>query len=89
MSILCTVTIILAAEGSHLTSRGAPRLHSWGTQQLVPHSAKRGAWAPYLDGGHESEVANEDNAQLCGHILHDGPALAAEAYRRQGHRAST
>lgn len=35
---------------------------------------------PHLDGRHEGEVANEDDAQLCGHVLHDGPALAAQAW---------
>ena len=38
---------------------------------------------PHLDGRHEGEVANEDDAQLCGHVLHDGPALAAQACRGQ------
>lgn len=88
----CTLTTILAAQTSVPSHReGGPCawLHSWGTQQLVPHSAKRGALGPYLDGGHESEIANEDDAQLCGHVLHDGPALAAETCRRQGHGAST
>lgn len=45
---------------------------------------------PHLDGRHEGEVANEDDAQLCGHVLHDGPALTAQACRGQrGHRGST
>lgn len=45
---------------------------------------------PYLDGGHQGEVANEDDAQLRGHVLHDGPALTAEACRGQrGQGAST
>lgn len=54
------------------------------------HTARRRASGPYLDSGHESEVADENDAQLCGHVLHDGPALAAQACgRQQGRGAST
>lgn len=78
-------TTIPAAERSHLpgegacVEKGAPctELHSWGTGQLLLRSPEWRALGPYLDGGHQGEVANEDDAQLCGHVLHDGPALAA------------
>lgn len=61
-----------------------------GEPTLVPHSAQRRASRPYLDSGHESEVADENDAQLCGHVLHYGPALTAQACgRQQGYGAST
>lgn len=49
-----------------------------GRQQLAPCSPKLQPWrGPYLDGRHKGKVANENDAQLCGHVLHDGPALIA------------
>lgn len=32
----------------------------------------------YLDGGHQGEVPDKDDAKLRSHVLHDGPALIAQ-----------
>lgn len=37
----------------------------------------------YLDSWHKSEISNEDNTQLSGHILHDRPALITKAWKKQ------
>lgn len=58
--------------------------------QCLPHSGQSQA-GPHLDGGHKGEVADEDDAQLRGHVLHDGPALTAQACgdsRAVGRRAA-
>lgn len=34
----------------------------------------------YLDGRHQGEISDEDDAQLSGHVLHDGPALVTQAW---------
>lgn len=34
----------------------------------------------YLDGRHQGEISNEDDAQLSGHVLHDGPALVTQTW---------
>lgn len=34
----------------------------------------------YLDSWHQSEISNEDDAQLSGHVLHDRPALITQAW---------
>lgn len=34
----------------------------------------------YLDGRYQSEIPNEDDAQLSGHVLHDGPALVTQTW---------
>lgn len=36
--------------------------------------------AQYLDGRHQGEISDEDDAQLSGHVLHDGPALVAQTW---------
>lgn len=45
----------------------------------------------YLNGWDKGEVSNQDNPQLGGHVLHDGPALVAQSWgkrryaQRSGH----
>lgn len=34
----------------------------------------------YLDGRHQGEVSDEDDAQLGCHVLHDGPALITQTW---------
>lgn len=46
---------------------------------LVSHDAMIKANFSNLDSWHQSEISNQDDAQLSGHVLHDRPALITKA----------
>lgn len=71
------VKLYLRSRGTIHDSKGRQRINNiFHSFQVTRHWIQK---CCYLDRWHKSKISNEDDAQLCGHVLHDRPTLITEA----------